>query len=148
MYHMSTQGVDERMINVHYYYYQIGVDYEYEYCLCHLTFSGYYFSKKSSAYMLLVMSSQGGFAKLSIVFYFELELVLVLIKNLRCYFPLGFQVQCSRTCSKHLCCGLTEIQLALYHYRYRQGISIGLGIHKVYSDRGGLLREFSHGNSS
>ena len=30
MYHVSTQGVDERMINVHYYYYQIGVDYEYD----------------------------------------------------------------------------------------------------------------------
>ena len=23
MYHMSAQGVDERMINVHYYYYQL-----------------------------------------------------------------------------------------------------------------------------
>ena len=39
-------------------------DYEYEYHLCHLTFSGYYFSKKSSAYMLLVMPSQDGLCQI------------------------------------------------------------------------------------
>ena len=39
-------------------------DYEYEYHLCHLTFSGYYFSNKSSAYMLLVMPSQDGLCQI------------------------------------------------------------------------------------
>ena len=60
-------------------------DYEYQYYhLCHLTFSGYYFFKKSSAYMLLVMPSQDGLCQIKhCFFYFELELVLVLIKNLR-----------------------------------------------------------------
>ena len=57
-------------------------------------------------------------------------------------------MQCSSTCSRELSCGLMEIQVALYHYQYQQGISIGLGMHKVYSDGGVLLREFSHGNSS
>ena len=40
MYHVSAQGIDERMINVHYYYYNFSTkdDKFVFWCPCHLTY--------------------------------------------------------------------------------------------------------------